>query len=998
MLWARGGRLVALVFASVLPCALAAPVSAAVPTAWVANGPVYSIAHGGGKTYIGGEFTHVGPRTGHGVALNATSGAWNSRAEVAGGQVRAAIADGAGGWYIGGDFTHVAGTERRGLAHILSTGALDTAFRADVTNSATTPPSVRALLLHTSRTGRWLYVGGTFTGLGGKSPVANLGAVNPTTGAPHAWSPGAASDVNNAPAGGSVHALAGLNVTLAVDPDGGTNNLAPEQTPVIFAGGEFTHLGVGPNSGAKLPANKFGAVWGVGARKSDTAAEATGPKSIEGEVVTGNLGAAPGSAWAPMGAATTAIVRTLALGSPTGAAGPKLAVAVYAGGTGMSSTRPALGAYKFEIEQTTVAGTVTSATYSWHPNPACGAGGCIAPSVRAVAVNGDRVYFGGDFNNVFATSSTTVDRSRLAAFPAIEDPTVTTAITPAPIAGFNPTVDGMVRGLSVLGGTAYVAGDFSQPRGGLAAFDTSNSAPRDEWRPDPTGGRVETTPTGGGIGNVVATGGAGDPVFAGGSFTSIQAEQRSRLAAFDSGGNLSGWNPQVGCGATTSCEVRALDYASGRVYAGGDFDSVGTAPMVNLGAISAESGAPAEGWTNPVPSWDVLALDYANGKVYIGGAFSDISGQARNRLAAVDATTGALDPSFAPSFNDHVRAVHAGCDRVFVGGSFSKIGTLERSRIAALHPATGAVQSWNPDAQGTVYDIERDGNTVYAAGQFALIGEGLRQKIAALDVTTGKATAWNPSADATVRSIAITQDEVFAGGIFREIGGENRSRIASISRATGDATALRAEADIDAVVYAADAQPSGVVFGGSFRHVNERAAHGLAGFDQAETEVAEPCAPPPVEPPVEQPVVVEQEQTPAAPSPPDPPAGPLPDTTAPKTTRFRVVPRRAPVGAKRRFLWTLSESVGYRIVIDRLVRTRRGKIRPKRVGALTGLASAGKAKRVWRGKLRKRVLRRGRYRARLIVVDPAGNRARSKRIPFKITARRATAERRSRRP
>jgi hypothetical protein len=971
----------------------------------VTNGPVYSITHGGGNTYIGGDFTHVGPRTGHGVSLDPTSGAWNPSAEVAGGQVRTVISDGAGGSYIGGDFTHVGGAERRGLARILSTGALDTNFRADIENTGATPASVRALLLQTDWNGQtWLYVGGAFTKIGVRN-ATNIGAVDPVTGATStSFNPIASSDANGAPAGGTVHSLAGLNVELMVDRDGSQCTDATCPAPaerramsVIFVGGEFSHLGSG--FATKSASAKLGAVWGVGSTRTNTTAAPGAQPAIAsaGELVTTN-GTATWSG-------ASSLVRAITVPQPLRATGPDpadtLTVPVYVGGDNLFT------GLKFALTQrhataANVSRTAAGAAYSsWTPWTAC-----ATCSVRDLELADGNLYVGGEFTSIGQPAKTV---SRMAALAPVADPT--TNGNAAAAREWAPVADGMVRSLSVSGDNVHVAGDFAtltsgpavsampQGRSGLgsiAKVGAANAGTVSDWQPNPTGGRVEpTTATSGGIANAIATGAAGEAVFAGGSFTSVGAASRSRLAAFDSSGQLTGWDPSVGC-AAESCEVRTLDVAGGRVFAGGDFDSVKGQPRTNVAAIDAASGEPIKDWA-PRPSWDVLALSAAGGKLYIGGAFSEVNGESRSRLAALDAASGSLLPWTAAA-DDHVRAVDASCDRVLVGGSFQTIGGAERSRIASLNTDTGVPTAWNPDAQGTVYDIERDGGTVYAAGQFALIGGALRQKIAALDARTGKATDWNPAADATVRAIALSRDRVFAGGIFREIGGENRSRIAAIDRATGDATpSFVAEADIDAVVYAADVSAGGAVFGGSFRRVNALAADSLFGSSRTEAEPSDDdCAPPPVvEQPVQQPVVEQQAERP--PQPAQTPADPLPDVTAPKTTRFRVAPRAAPAGGKRRFLWTLSESVGYRIVIDRLVRTRRGKIRPKRVGALTGLASAGKAKRVWRGKLRKRVLRRGRYRARLIVVDPAGNRARSKRIPFRIT-KRATAERRSRRP
>jgi hypothetical protein len=1027
--------------------ALPGAASAAVPTDWVADGPVYSITHGGGQTFVGGDFTHVGPRTGHGVSLNPATGAWNGGAEVAGGQVRAAISDGSGGWYIGGDFTYVGGQPRRGLAHIKPTGEVDEGFVANVENSGSTPASVRALYLYTDGAGNLgdLYVGGAFTKVdrpalapgdpakGTGQGLANLAAVDRQTGKPAAWNPQAATDTNGTAAGATVNALTGMSVVQPVDDDGTDANKPivahDEWMPIIFVGGEFTFLGVQPpGATAKLQADRLGAVWGVGAKRSQAADTPLGIGAM-------TVASRSGTAWKPIGTSAGVTVRTVALGTVKPPADSdvdkKLTVAVYAGGDGpLAGTSRPVGAWKFQIKQAgaTTAGdlpTPAPSAYTWDPRPVCDpVAVCAAPSVRALTISDGVVYFGGDFNKVH---SSLVVRERIAAFPVIPDPdpTGTPPASPVPF-DWNPSLDGMVRGLSISDGSVFVAGDFKnalgQPRGGLAALNTALdpsshaanvAALREQWKPQPTGGRVDT---GGGIANAVATGASGAPVFAGGSFTSVGAPTRNRLAAFDASGDLSDWDPNVGC-TPEPCEVRALDFADGRVFAGGDFDTIGTKSHANLAAIDADTGAAPESWDHaPAPNWDVLALSHANGKVYIGGAFDKVGTDARNRLAAVDAATGALDASFnpgaataAPGANDHVRAISASCDRVIVGGSFTKVGNVNRNRIASLNPDTGAVHKWNPDAQGTVYDIERDGDTVYAAGQFALIGGALRQKIAALNVNTGKATDWNPSADATVRAIAISQDDVFAGGIFREIGGESRSRMAAISRATGDATAFRGEADVDAVVYAADVQGTGAVFGGSFRQVNETAAHSLAGFGQLEAEPVDPCAPPPAPPTPDEgtgddapppPPPVQDPETAAKPSdppPPPPPPAAAADVAPPVVAFFKLAPRAFPARSVTVLRWQLSEEATYRIVISRLHRGRGGKLRAKRIGVLTGTAPAGVSKLALRGRVGRRVLQPGLYRAQLVAVDAANNAAAPKVVRFQVKPRKQPAARRTRR-
>src|SRR4051794_32320081 len=71
----------------------------------VANGSVRALAHADGTTYLGGDFTRLGPRTGAGAALDRDGALVAGFPEIAGGEVRSAVGDGAGGWYVGGDFT-----------------------------------------------------------------------------------------------------------------------------------------------------------------------------------------------------------------------------------------------------------------------------------------------------------------------------------------------------------------------------------------------------------------------------------------------------------------------------------------------------------------------------------------------------------------------------------------------------------------------------------------------------------------------------------------------------------------------------------------------------------------------------------------------------------------------------------------------------------------------------------------------------------------------------
>ncbi len=85
----------------------------------------------------------------------------------------------------------------------------------------------------------------------------------------------------------------------------------------------------------------------------------------------------------------------------------------------------------------------------------------------------------------------------------------------------------------------------------------------------------------------------------------------------------------------------------------------------------------------------------ADGKVLVGGQFSganSIGGQTRNFIARLDSTSGLAD-SFNPNANGSVFSITLQPDgRIFVGGTFAgvnSIGGQTRNFIARLDPTGG---------------------------------------------------------------------------------------------------------------------------------------------------------------------------------------------------------------------------------------------------------------------------------------------------------------------
>lgn len=143
----------------------------------------------------------------------------------------------------------------------------------------------------------------------------------------------------------------------------------------------------------------------------------------------------------------------------------------------------------------------------------------------------------------------------------------------------------------------------------------------------------------------------------------------------------------------------------------------------------------------------------------------------------------------------------------------------------------------------------------------------------------------------------------------------------------------------------------------------------------------------------------------AAPPPPETKRTP-PDTTAPALSGFRLAPSRfiaAPRGKGSRFRLTLSEPAGVAIEIQRVVPGRRvGKAcQPARPGLTRGrpcarflkagtLANAGLGAGAdsiaFSGKVGKRALRPGSYRATIVATDAAGNRSAPSSAAFTVLA------------
>lgn len=281
--------------------------------------------------------------------------------------------------------------------------------------------------------------------------------------------------------------------------------------------------------------------------------------------------------------------------------------------------------------------------------------------------------------------------------------------------------------------------------------------------------------------------------------------------------------------------VEAVQQVGGRLWVGGDFDTLGGQPRSNLGAIDAASGAVLA--PDPSPNHAVRTLAPLGDHVFAGGAFGGLGGVARKGLAAIDLQTG-KPTAWAPAVSGAVSALHVGAGRIYAGGSFSAIDGAPHPYAAAFARSGGGLLAWNPAVNGPVAAFATAGDAVYLGGSFTSAGGVLTQKyLAAVGAADGAARAF-PKASGKVDALALSGDVLYVGGAFngvQSLGSQTRSYAGAVDIATGAVTpwAPAPSAPVRALAPGAD----DVVLGGDFFLVGGQPAHGFARVDTAAGEL-----------------------------------------------------------------------------------------------------------------------------------------------------------------
>jgi trimeric autotransporter adhesin len=303
-------------------------------------------------------------------------------------------------------------------------------------------------------------------------------------------------------------------------------------------------------------------------------------------------------------------------------------------------------------------------------------------------------------------------------------------------------------------------------------------------------------------GKVYAVVKVGNTVYIGGDFTYVSkcgatascpsnTVYAKNVAAFDAttGAAIPSFAPQVGGSGSI---VWALAALGGKLFIGGEFDSVNNVPRRNLAALDLTTGALDPDVDSPVgsgPTDRVRALYTLGDHVYLGGFFGSVGSATRRRIAAVD-VNGDLLSTFRPKLNAPVRTLGATCDgsSLIVGGDFRQAagtdGTFQdRATLAMFDPTSGALDPWSPPNAEipngvNAFDLAADCSQLF-------VGYGGSNEIYNFDVVTG-AIDWHLKTGGNVQTVAIDGGLVLFGGHFSQVsilgdqGNVRRTRFAVV--------------------------------------------------------------------------------------------------------------------------------------------------------------------------------------------------------------------------
>ncbi|MDO9379201.1 MAG: PKD domain-containing protein [Nocardioidaceae bacterium] len=285
-----------------------------------------------------------------------------------------------------------------------------------------------------------------------------------------------------------------------------------------------------------------------------------------------------------------------------------------------------------------------------------------------------------------------------------------------------PTVqiNGVAWTQKVVGNTVYVGGNFTSARPAGSAAGSNETARSNLLAYDIRTGNLITAwaPTTNGEVNTITASPDGKRIYVGGTFTTVNGQTRSRIAALDptTGATITAFQ------ARADARVRAIVATSDTVYFGGLLSQIDGVARSKVGAVRASDGAILAWQVNPQGgSVHALALTPDGTQLLVGGNFTTMNGSSNPGygLASVSPTTGALLPWAGNGLirnggaNAAITAITTDADSAYVSGFvFGSGGNLEG--VSRMSLDGGAIK-WVEDCHGDTYGTFPQGDRIYVS-------------------------------------------------------------------------------------------------------------------------------------------------------------------------------------------------------------------------------------------------------------------------------------------
>ncbi len=676
------------------------------------NGSVNATAYDAStdRLYIGGDFTRVGPYMGGGVPIDA-NGAALSRFPKIVGEVKAVVPDEAGGWYVGGRFVKVGSHFINNLVHIRPDFSVDPEWNPNPVGSSY--DIIYSLLLN----GSVLYVGGSFTTIGGASR-SYLAALNAGTGlALPQWNP----SLNRAV------------VSMLIHGD------------TLYIGGYFDH--VGGEERAFLAA--------LNANTGELRAWNPNPNA---EVFSLAMNASKlyvGGSFTTIGGQAVERLAAFTLGSNNLVTSwnPNVNGSVYALAATDSTVYLGGGfSYVGSVRKYYLAALNASLgelISDWSPNP--------NNIVQTLYLTPSTLYAGGYFSNVQDERGIVISRNRLASWNIL--------LGSRTLSSWDPHANNPVSAIVPSGAVVYVGGEFNfvgsqsgVAKNILAALDGTSGEPISAWN--------HSLSAGGSVSTLLLN---QERLYVGGLFQHEGISRRQNLSVLQasSGALVPEWMPNP------NNYVSALAIRENTLYAGGYFTNIGGEARRYLAALNLTTGVVVPAW-NPDPDDAVHSLALNETTLYAGGRFQSIGNGSGGRItrgygAAWNTADGGYT-SWDPGTNNDIHALTSSGPVVYAGGEFSQVGGQAVLSLVALDSGMGAIQrdSTALSPRGDVYAVSIQGPNLYAGGLFTQVSDTLytREGLMSVSLPSYALSAWSPRiAWLRTQTISIGPRSLYAGGL-----------------------------------------------------------------------------------------------------------------------------------------------------------------------------------------------------------------------------------------